>query len=626
VFAQAQASLLGTVRDSSGAVVAGVAVVATQLERGTRFDTTTNSAGDYRFEYLPVGTVSVDFQERNFREVRVEGIEIHVASTVREDAVLQVDPLGSSMMVEASTPLATTETAEIGQLVNTSEITDLPLNGRDVFQLLQLTAGAETGVSETARFTSLERPTIAGGRAGYTVFRVDGIDINSQNLPSASVVPGVDAVQELRAVTQLAPTDQSSTSSVNVSMKSGGNELHGTLFEFFGNNILDAHSFFDRNIITPAFQTQPDQLRYNQFGGALGGPIQKNRTFFFTSVQFTRLNTLSQITGIYPTAQMLEGNFSGLNPLSGQAMANFGPVTDPLTSAPFPSNQIPASRWSAFASNFLPLAFLPANCLPCQAEGLGFNFVGREPGGQRENQFTERIDQHFSGGDILFGELEISPGTAVSTASPNPISEMNTPTHAYLASIGEIHDFSPSLVNELHAGYTRLRATLEQAHDASSPFQFQNTPTSIPSLYPTVAFAGYSTTFGNGAISDRNFSLEDSWDLRDDVSYSHGTHDFKAGVEVIRAHFWNTVNLNTFFVYADNLPSVLGFSGVGFGDFLLGLPYVGVTFQGTGKADMVERSVSAGYLQDNWRVSGRLSLSLGLRYEYAQRGTITIAR
>jgi hypothetical protein len=617
-LAQGKASLVGTVRDPSGAVIAGASVAVTQLEMGIHYERATNSAGEYVFEYLPVGTLSVTFRAPSFRELRVEGIRIHVSTTVRQDAVLELAPVGNSVAVESSTPLVTTETAEAGQLIESPQITELPLNGRDVFSLLQLAAGAETGVSATARFTTTERPTLAGGRAGYAVFLLDGIDINSQNLPSASVVPVVDAVQEFRAITQLAPASESSTSSVSVAFKSGTNQWHGTAFDFFGNNLLDAHSFFTREIVTPDYHTVPDQLRYNQFGGALGGPIRKDRTFFFASTQLTRQATSSQVTGIYPTAQMLRGNFSGINPLSGSAMLDFTPVIDPLTQQPFPGSQVPVSRWSAFASKFLPLAFLPANCLSCQASGLGFNFVGSEPGFSRQNQVMGRIDHAISARDSLFGSFEIAPGTATTTLSPNPISVIDTPAHAYFASVGEVHVFSPSLVDQFHLGYTRLGATLQQQQNADGGFQFQNTPFSLPSLYPTVAFPGYSTTFGNGAISDRNSSLEDSWDGNNVVSYSRGRHELKAGFQLIHARFWNTVNLNAFFEYADGLPASLGFTGAGFADFLLGTPLLGVTFQGTGKADMVERSVYAGYLQDNWRVSPKLTLSLGLRYEFPQ--------
>jgi hypothetical protein len=164
-----------------------------------------------------------------------------------------------------------------------------------------------------------------------------------------------------------------------------------------------------------------------------------------------------------------------------------------------------------------------------------------------------------------------------------------------------------------------LRQTLQQQRGANDKFQFQNTPVSLPSLFPTVALGGYGDRFGNGAISDRNFSLEDSWNLNDNFTYTHGAHEFRAGFELIRAHFWNTVNLNAFFVYVDNLPGVLGFTGNSFADFLTGVPYLGLTFQGTGRANEVERSVYGSYLQDNWKISRRLTLNAGIRYEYPQR-------
>ncbi|HWF47489.1 MAG TPA: hypothetical protein VG168_10825, partial [Bryobacteraceae bacterium] len=178
--------------------------------------------------------------------------------------------------------------------------------------------------------------------------------------------------------------------------------------------------------------------------------------------------------------------------------------------------------------------------------------------------------------------------------------------------------FSPALLNEFRAGYTRLRETLEQQQSATGAFAFQNTPTSLPSLYPTLIFPGYAS-FGNGAASDRNFGLEVSYDVNDNLTWVHRAHEVKVGFEGIRAQFSNIVNLNAVFVYEDGLPASLGFSGVGFADFLLGVPFLGETFQGTGKADTVERNIYGGYIQDNWKASSRLTLNLGFRWEYFQR-------
>lgn len=618
--AQVRTALVGTVLDSSGSAIPAVSVTATRSETGITYKRITTSAGEYLFDDLPVGRYSLTFSAPLFRTLRVEGVKAQVASTLRQDATLELAARRETIEVQSTTPLVEAETAELGSLVNADQITQLPLNGRDVFTLLSLSAGAETGPSPAARFTNSERPALAGGRAGFTVFRIGGIDVNSQNLPSASVVPGVDAVEEFRAIIQLAPASESSSSSVNVALRSGTNQFHGTAYEYFRNNILDGHPFFERPIVSPSFQSIPDQLRYNQFGGAIGGPLRHNRSFFFLNTQITRSHAITQVTTVAPTSAMLRGDFSGINPLSGVALKNFGPVINPATNQAFPGNQIPSSAISPFASKFLSAGgFLVGNCSACQAQGLGFNFVGEAPVQHDSDQYLARIDHHFRDADMLSGSVQVQPGTHTETPSPNPVSAVDIPTRAYFAALDETHTFTPALVNEARLGYTRLRQTLQQHQNASEDFTFQNTPTSISSLYPTLAFSGYGTRFGNGAISDRNFSLEDSWDFNDTLSYIHGAHRLQVGFETVRAHFWNTINLNAFFVYTDNLPAALGFTGNSFADFLTGVPFFGLTFQGTGKADMVERSVNSAFLQDSWSVSRRVTLSAGLRYEYAQR-------
>ena len=206
LYGQAASSLVGTVHDSSGAVIPGVTVTATHTETGISYERTTNQIGDYIFPDLPLGTYNLNFKMASFQEVKVEKIEMHVASTIRQDAVLSPASVATQVKVIASTPLVKTETSETGQLVGSRQISELPLNGRNVYSLLQLTAGTESGVSPSAMFANNQlRPTIAGGRGGYTTFRVNGEDVNNQSLPQAGITPSVDAVEEFRATTQLAP-------------------------------------------------------------------------------------------------------------------------------------------------------------------------------------------------------------------------------------------------------------------------------------------------------------------------------------------------------------------------------------------------------------------------------------
>lgn len=618
-YGQSTGSVVGTVRDGSGSVIPNAKVVAKNIRTGIPDETLTNQSGDYTFPNLAVGFYTISFGAQSFRQVDVQKIEIHVGSTIRQDATLTPAGGHTEIAVVAATPMVTSETSEVGQLVQERQISELPLDGRDIYSLLALTAGSETAVavSTATFFTAVARPAIAGGRAGSTVFRMDGIDVNNQNLPSASVQPSVDAVQEFRAITQLAPASESGNSSVALVTKSGTNEFHGTAYDFLRNNVLDAQPYFQQKIVAPGYKYMGDQLRYNQFGGTIGGPILKNRTFFFFSAQLTRIRTLVQSRQLFPTAQMLAGDFSGINPLT---RATFGPVYDPQTQAQFPGNQVPSSRFSSFASTFLPLAFLPANCSTCLSSGLGFNNVGSAPGTTNVSQYLGRIDHRISSKDMLFGNFFVEPGIGPYTVSPLPISRMDLKNRAYNFSLGETHVFSATLLNEFRLGYTRNHTTLQQQGDAKGAFTFQNTPISLPALYPTIAIVGYPS-FGNGVISDQNSEIEDSWDINDRATWIHGKHDFQAGVEGIHARFINRLYLNAFFVYVNGLPPVLGFSGNNFADFLLGTPFLGLTFQGTNKADGVGRTIWSGYVQDNWKIHPRLTLNLGLRYEVPGRWT-----
>ena len=255
VFAQAEGSLVGTVRDASGGVVPGAKVVATRVETAISYETTTNVSGDYILATLPVGTYTVTFTAKGFEEVKVEKVEIHVATRIRQDAALPLPTTTTKVEVFASTPMVKSESAEIGTLVESQQIVELPLNGRNVYGLVLLTAGTETGRGDGLNGDPRTMPAIAGGRAGYTVFRLDGVNINTQNLPSAGVTPVLDSTQEFRVITEAAPAWFSDMSAVTVATKSGANDLHGALFEFLRNNVLDVHPFFQHTINTPTFSS-----------------------------------------------------------------------------------------------------------------------------------------------------------------------------------------------------------------------------------------------------------------------------------------------------------------------------------------------------------------------------------
>ena len=625
LYGQSQGSLVGTVRDPAGAVVPRAEVVATRNETGIAHRAKTTDNGDYRFPNLPVGTYTLTVNAPSFRELKIERLEIHVATTVRQDGALQVASVAAGVEVIESTPLVKSETSEIGQLVSSQQISELPINGRNVYQLLRLTAGSESGVGGGSRVTNSTRPAIAGGRAGNTRFSIDGLDVTTQNIPGAGVQPNLDAVQEFRAITQLAPASTSSSSSVHLALKSGSNQFHGTAYEFFRNNVLDAHPYFQRNVVTPAFSSTPAQLRYNQFGATIGGPIKKNRAFFFFGIQRQLQNTVTQYTNLMPTAQMVAGDFTGINPVTQKP---FGPVFDPVSGKQFSNNGvaniIPPNRIHAIAKKFAEVSFAAPNCVPCLQQGLGFNYIGNAPAFDQHAQYLTRFDLRITDNDSFFANFVRMPSTLTNTsaftgkASPIKAEQLHNANTPQMATIGWTHTFTPSLLNEVRLGYTRLPHFTEQDHSADGAFTFKNQPFSDPTLFPTINIGGYGF-FGSQFLSQSIRAVEESYHLTDNVTYIRGSHQFKAGFEANRDHFYVKSNLNAFMVFVDGLPAIFGFSGNGFSDFLLGVPLVALTTQGIGRANLIERSRYGVYIQDDWKVNSRLTLNLGLRWEYQQR-------
>lgn len=609
-YAQTSGSIVGTARDSSGEVVPGVPVVATNAATGISIKTVTNATGDYIFPSLLPGRYNLTFTPKSFRELKIENVIVNVASTIREDATLQIKTAVSRVEVRASSQLLHTETSDIATLVTSSQMTQLPLNGRDVYDLLKLTPGTESEGSSS-------RPTVAGGRAGLTRFRVDGIDVDANNTVQADVEPSVDAVQEFKMETTMAPASASGTSSVFVATKSGTNAFHGTLFDFLRNNVLDAHPYFEHQLTAPGFTFSKAQLRYNQFGGTIGGPIKKDHAFFFFSYEGLRRHDLNQVTGLYPTQDMLNGNFQGIDPSSGAKMKLFGPIYDPTTLAPFPNNIIPTDRFSPVSKALN--AYIPAaNCLQCLADGLGFDLIANAPTYDRWNHENFRIDEQIRSTDSIYFEGDLVVGNSVSNAAPVPVSEKINNSGDFLYDLHWTHIFSPNLLNQASFGYTRFTGGNIQNADANGQFTFLNTPFTKPDLFPTMSVTGYSA-FGSPTAGEAIRGVEDGYDTVDNLTWIKGNHTFKTGFEFRRDHLSQYNWANGFFMFSNNLPPFFGFTMNAFSDYLLGIPSAGVTFQGTGKANTVERGVAYTYIEDNWQVNPRLTLNYGIRYEYPQQ-------
>ena len=629
---KASGSVSGTVKDKTGAIITNATVTATRTATGIATKATTNSVGIYIFPTLPVGTYTLDFTAPSFARLHIGNLEVYVGSTIRQDATLTAGSATATVTVSATADLLQTGSVETGQLLGGNQMTQLPILDRDIYSLLDLTAGTESGVNMSNGanvFVTAERPTVAGGRAGFTVFRTDGIDINSQNLPSASFSVSPDAVEQFRSVTALGDATESGDSSVDLITKSGTDNFHGDLYEFFRNNVLDALPyFFVPSPPIPGFKAETNQLRYNEFGGTLGGPILKHKLFFFASIQAMRDSVSNQLHEIFPTAQELAGNYNGtFDPTKN---TNFGTALspepiNPATGSPYPGNQItPSVYFSAFAKQAIADGFfIPSNCNACESiPDIDADWVGNAGASASDTQYFSRIDNHLSNNDQLYGTFLVEPFTFPDLISPMPITNTVFTSHQYEASVSETHIFTDRLINEFHLGYTRAFSGFGQPTDinAHGADVFPNAPFANPQNYLSLYVAGMSAPFGNGGLlGDDEDEIEDSIDMNDEVTWTHGRHVVKAGVEGIRARFFVILDLNGLLVYADDLPSAFDFTGDGFSDFETGTPLEAVTEQGTGAAPGVKRYNWDEYVQDVWKMKPNFTVDAGLRYEIQGR-------
>jgi len=331
------ASLTGIVRDPSGAVVPGVTITVRNARTNETRTVQSDENGLYRVLNLLPGEYALRAEMTGFRPFAQSGITLEVAQAARLDIVLQPGEVREEVVIVAQVPLVNTENANIGTVINRREVLELPLNGRQYLQLAYLVPGASPAIKAHVTLRGSGPNNIglqlSGGRASNNSYLIDGIESSGFRFRNTSLQPSIEMVQEFRV--QTSPYDPQygffSNGQVNVATKSGTNELHGNVFEFLRNDVLDARNFFD-------FQ-EPPPFRRNQFGWTLGGPVVKNRTFFFSSMEWLRHRRGVTATAQVPTAAERAGDFS----------ADPRPVLDPQTGQPFPNNRIPPERISPLA-------------------------------------------------------------------------------------------------------------------------------------------------------------------------------------------------------------------------------------------------------------------------------------
>ncbi len=583
-----------TVTDTSGAAVPGAKVSAVSNGTGASYRTTSDAAGRAQFLLLRAGSYKVTVEQQGFEKLLRDGVIVNSADIVHIDLKLAIGAVSETVTVASTTPLLQSEHATLGQVVEQRQITGTPLATRNFTQLLQVGAGVQgTLVNADNPGTGGANVSVNGGRNGSNNLLVDGAaSDNVLNLaPDGDGTPSIEFLSEFKILTHDygAEFGRAVGSVINVTTKSGTNQLHGEGYEFLRNTDLNARPFFNL--------ANGENIQ-NQFGANVGGAIKKNRTFFF---------------GGYEGSRQRNANSSGTSTLAivvptlAQRAGNFGSklLIDPATGNPFPNNTIPTSQLSQTALA-IQNQVIPS---PNYNSGGATNFFASQVDPTDINQYTVRIDHRLNDNNLLWGrwfdsyEHDLSP---FSQGLPG----MGGLTHRnkHEATANYTHIFSPSLVLETSLAYNQTDQHIELTnHTSYSSVDLHPLPvTEITGGLPQFAISNYFT-FGNvqGWIDHVKTAT-----ARSDLTYTNGRHNLKFGME-LRPDLYDDFN-------ALNNRGVFNFTGTltndAYADFLTG--YTRTKVFGAGPGRIQNRDFASGfYVSDQWRVTDKLTLTLGVRYE-----------
>lgn len=580
-------TILGTVTDTTGAVMPGVRVIATNLETNFSHDAITDSSGQYSIPFLPVGKYRLEAGGAGFKKFQQTGIVLELNRNARVDPVLDIGTVTETVAVTSDAPLVDTASAAIGRTVNNSEIINLPLVNRNVYSLLNLTPGVESSENSNVFGYPEQRTMINGasnGGAGSVNYFLDGGTNMTGLRNTGNIAPNPDAVQEFRIITNSygAEFGRFSGGVVDVITKSGTNALHGSLFEFIRNDKLNATTW---GALTKA------PLRRNQFGGSFGGPVRKDKTFYFGSYSGLRQRqVVFKNTAIVPTPLERLGDFS---------QSRIKP-TDPVTRQPFTGGMIPAGQLDPTAKRILD-KYIPAANLP------GSFFQTQQPSPLDTDEAQIKIDHALTPSHQFTGSYFYTTGMNVETLAGNlPWSMRQFSWRQQNANASDTWLINPATINQLRLTYVRNfggRLNLPQISlgDLGSRYQIQGPPS-----LPQITVTGYFT-LGQGIAGPSAGS--NFYGLRDILSLTRGRHSLKIGGDFSLEKFVHDTTLNNYgtFSFQGNK------TGNALADFLLGVPQ---TMNQDAPITKINNSWYGGlFIQDDFRIRPRLTLNLGLRYD-----------
>ena len=589
LWGQATSQIQGVIVDPAGAAIPGAEIKATQTDTGLVRTATSSTDGTYVLTNLPIGPYRLDVTKQGFKTYAQTGIVLQVASNPTVNVSLQLGAVSESIQVESNATLVETQSTSIGGLVDNRRIVELPLNGRNPVELIQLTGAAVPGgANGTAGFPGGLNISVAGGLLSGVGYKLDGTMYNNLfdavNLP----FPFPDALQEFKVETSTMTAESGTHAAAAVSavVKSGTNDYHGDLFEFLRNGDMNARNFK---------ALRRDTLKRNQYGGTLGAPIMKNKLFYFVGYQGTRTRSdPADRTGFVPTAQMLAGDFSGCPSYPAT-------LKDPLGGT-FPGKQIPITRFSPQSLNIVKK--LPQSTDRCGATPFGPVIQSNE------YQVVGRVDYQLSAKQQIFGRYMattfLQPPSYDLSHNLLDSSSGGLDDLAQTFAIGHTYLISPTIVNAFRGSVNRVGV-----HRFNNDY-FSGCDIGVKMTcfvpHQTVVNVSSGPGIGVGTAIQASFIPTD-YTLSDDVNIIHGSHQFAFGFSGYKYQHSQLANVNS--------AATFGFNGIvtglGMSDFLLG--QLGSLTQGVPNSTFTYKWGYGLYGQDTWKVSRRVTLNLGLRWE-----------
>jgi hypothetical protein len=641
------ATVTGTVSDSSGAAVAGAVVNVKSVERGVVYSATTNDVGLYRVPQLPVGNYEVRVEKAGFSSVSYPAFTLSLNQVARIDVEMKVGQVSETVEVSGAAPVLKTESTQVDTIIDSATNDALPLATRNYVELTLLSPGAihpdPSSFNNGDNVNSGARPFINGNREQSNNFLLDGLDNNEVSDNLLGYTPSPDAIQEFNLISNNAPAEFGNYEGgvVSATIKSGTNSFHGDVWEFFRNDKLNANQWENKvNPNSPEIPRAP--VRWNMFGGTLGGPILRNKLFFFVDYQGQRFDhpPAGSFISVFTPAEQA-GNFSALlagakpiqlyNPCTPGTGTAGSPCVAAAVRTPFPNNQIPLAMISPVAAALFASPLYPQTV----NNALTNNALQEKSTAFNSDQGDVKIDYKISDRHQLSGRftraLQVDPSTNSQLLLGN-----GTVESPIWSTVGDwTWSISPNLVNDLRFGWNHVVNNTGTAWDSKVGAFGQSIgiPNSNPASFvgllgldfgggtPTSPGTGTLTNIGNSMVTQKFNSQVYQFD--DGLTWIHGRHNFKFGVQywrdIITAFYsGNSGSLGGMIFGPDFTASAatspLQNTGEGMADFFLGLP---TAFgRGLTNGQWIQTSnILAGYAQDTWRVSDRLTVNVGLRYE-----------